>query len=103
MMNQQQQAARDRAVQVLHHYIERTLALAGGKPDADTRAEVEGIVDDIILAAGGGKTEHEKGVEELRREASPEMLEELRAKVNARRAGVQEVSVEDLAPIDPRD
>jgi hypothetical protein len=69
-MNAQQQAARDRAVKVLQHYVETLFAKAGASASysRDVAIEVEGIVDDIITAATPpAQTEHEAAVEEQRR------------------------------------
>lgn len=42
---------RDRAVQLLHHYISRTMDKAGMRPDGDTYAEIADCVDSIIAAS----------------------------------------------------
>jgi len=74
-MNSQQQDARDRAVKVLTHYITLLLEKSGSTPDNDVRVEVEGIVDDIILAATlPAMTAHEAAVADLRRGRSGDEL-----------------------------
>lgn len=52
-MNHRQQTARDRAVQVLGHYISVLFQKAGASASYTTDSDVEiaGIVDDIIVAA----------------------------------------------------
>jgi len=43
--------AKDRAVKVLTHYFRTAFAGAGLKWDADNEAEVEDIVNDLLIAA----------------------------------------------------
>lgn len=49
-MNQRDQS-KGKAVALLSHYLTLTMEKAGLKPDSDTHAEIEEIVDHIIDAA----------------------------------------------------
>jgi hypothetical protein len=67
VLGPRQQQARNRAVQVLQHYVTMALDKAGVKHTfGDTQAEIAQIVDDIIEAATPTKTAHEQAVEASR-------------------------------------
>jgi hypothetical protein len=66
-MNDQQQQARNRAVDLFVHYFKAVAAKAGMTWDRDYSVEIEAAVDAIIEAATPpAKTEHAQRVERLR-------------------------------------
>lgn len=50
-LSNQAQRRRDRAVNLAQHYFELLANRAGLKWESDNRAEVEAMVDDIVMAA----------------------------------------------------